>query len=379
MSLKNDLATWLSRPSRRIESLRTRVAALRADAGAWKRHADGWKQRADQKSRRVLNTHVLRQIFDLRAQTLQARAAIPPREQREANLREISLAYVAAVDQGPAAWGDYAHRMQIRNLNWWMPVVRPRPNGPTAGWIAKQRFPYRALTQTRELAVGGIMLDIGANTGRMSISRIVLGDVVAAYCAEPDPLNYACLVGNIIDNNLNGLLMPDQLAITDRDGTVVLRRADVSGGHRVLADDAAVPGATSETSRTTSKGGHYVEVPCLTLDSWLARLRVDSDAVTFVKVDVQGFEMRVLQGASSLLARRHVAWQLEIDPALLTKAGTSLADLCTKVQQHFTHFIDMDGAMTGRRHRTIDELPQGLAYIAGTRHKTDVLLYCSSG
>lgn len=378
MSLKSDFATWFSRPSRRIESLRTHVAAQRADVGAWKLHTDGWKQKAGQKSRRVLNTHVLRHIFDLRAQTLQARAAIPPAEQREAILREISPAYVAAVDQGPAAWGECAHRMRNRNLNWWMPVVRPRPQGPSAAWIAKQRFPYRALTQTRELAVGGIMIDIGANIGRMSISRIVLGDVVAAYCAEPDPLNYACLVGNIVDNNLNGLLMPDQLAIADRDGTVLLRRADVSGGHRVLADDAAVPGATSETSETKSDGGHFVEVPCLTLDSWLARLRVDPDAVTFVKVDVQGFEMHVLQGASSLLARRHVAWQLEVDPALLAKAGTSLADMCTNVQQHFTHFIDMNGAMTGPRHRTIDELPQGLAYIAGTLDKTDILLYCSS-
>lgn len=32
MSLKGDLAVWLSRPSRRIASLRTKVAALRADA-----------------------------------------------------------------------------------------------------------------------------------------------------------------------------------------------------------------------------------------------------------------------------------------------------------------------------------------------------------
>jgi FkbM family methyltransferase len=378
MSLKHDLVTWLSRPSRRIESLRTRVATLRAEAGAWKLQTDGWKQKAGQRSRRVLNTHVLRQIFELRAETVQARAAIPPRDQREAMLREISAAYVAAVDQGPAAWGERAHRMRIRNLNWWMPVLRPRPSGPSAAWIAKQRFPYRALTQTRELAVGGIMLDIGANIGRMSISRVVLGDVVAAYCAEPDPLNYACLVGNIVDNDLHGLLMPDHLAIADRDGTVVLRRADVSGGHRVLADDAAVPVGTSKTTGTTAEGEHFVEVPCLTLDTWLARLRVDPDAVTFVKVDVQGFEMRVLQGASSLLARRHVAWQMEIDPALLAKAGTSLADMCAKVQQHFTHFIDMNGAITCPRHRTIKELPQGLAYIAGTRDKTDVLLYCAS-
>lgn len=371
MSLKNNLASWLSRPSRKSKSLDADVAALRASAEAW-------KQKAGQKSRRVLNTHVLRQIFDLRVRTLPARAAIPPREQREAILREVSPAYVAAVDQGPAVWGDHAHLMRVRELNWWMPVVRPQPDGPSEKWIAKQRLPYRALTQTRELAVGGIMLDIGANIGRMSIPRVVLGDVVAVYCAEPDPLNYACLVGNIVDNHLNGLLLPDRLAIADRDGSAVLCRADVSGGHRVLADNSSTLDTPRGASGPPSEHGELVEVPCLTLDTWLARLRVDPDAVTFVKVDVQGYEMRVLRGASALLAKRHVAWQLELDPTLLVAAGTSLADVCAKVQQHFTHFIDLNGALTGPRQRVIDELPQGLAYMAGSREQTDVLFYCSS-
>lgn len=354
------------------------MAALRVDIGEWKRNTEAWKQTANRKSRRVLNTHVLRQIFDLRARTLRARVALPPREQREAAFRDVSPSYVAAVAQGPAVWGECAHQMRIRDLNWWMPVVRPRPGGPSANRIAKQRFPYRALTQTRELAVGGIMLDIGANIGRMSISRVVLGDVVAAYCAEPDPLNYACLVGNIVDNDLNGLLMPDRLAIADRDGTMVLRRADVPGGHRLLPDKGAIPAAGSQTPGAGSQKGDLVEVPCLTLDSWLARLRVDTDAVTFVKVDVQGFEMRVLRGASSLLARRHVAWQLEVDEVLLAKGGTSIADLCAELRQHFTHFIDMSGVASGSRYRAIDELPEGLAYLAGSASKTDVLLYSST-
>ena len=253
--------------------------------------------------------------------------------------------------------------MRVFGLNWWMPVIDPRPGGPSAAWIAKQRFPYRALTQTRELAIGGVMLDIGANIGRMSVSRVVMGDVVAAYCAEPDPLNYACLVGNIVDNDLTGLLLPDRLAIADRDGTATLRRRSASGGHSVVADDSVVSDAPRGSSHPSSEDGEFIEVPCLTLDTWMARLRVDPDAVTFVKVDVQGFEMRVLQGASGLLAKRHCAWQLELDPALLSAAGTSLAEVCAKVQQHFTHFIDLNGALTGARQRVISELPQGLAYM----------------
>lgn len=371
MSFRKGLLSYFSHPPRESKTVAEDVPALRASAESWKQHAG-------QKARRVLNTHVLRDIFDLRLRTLAARAAIPPREQREALFREVSPAYVAAIEQSAAEWGDHIHATRLHELTWHTPVVRPKPGGPSKAWIAKQRFPYRALTQTRELAVGGIMLDIGANTGRMSISRAVLGDVVAAYCAEPDPLNYACLVRNVVENRLNGLLMPDQLAIADRDGTARLRRADVSGGHRVLADDTATHDGAGTPSDPPKDAERLIEVRCRTLDSWLAGLRVDPDAVTFVKVDVQGYEMRVLQGASALLARRHVAWQLELDPAHLAAAGTSLADLYAKLQQHFTHFIDMNGALTGPRQRTIETLSEGLAYLAGSREKTDILVYCAS-
>ena len=33
------------------------------------------------------------------------------------------------------------------------------------------------------------MLDLGANVGRMSVPRVVLGDAMVAYCAEPDPVS----------------------------------------------------------------------------------------------------------------------------------------------------------------------------------------------
>ena len=79
-----------------------------------------------------------------------------------------------------------------------------------ARYLRHQDFPYRAIAQTREAGIGGVMIDIGANIGRMSIPRVVLGDATLAYCLEPDPLNYACLVRNIRDNGLAGLALADQ-------------------------------------------------------------------------------------------------------------------------------------------------------------------------
>ncbi|MBI4888576.1 MAG: FkbM family methyltransferase [Acidobacteria bacterium] len=380
-----DTKRWKTKADAVAGELREAAASVKR----WKALAAAQRQRADdsdarvryleerledtkfknaQNKRHILSKQVLRDILELRARTLPARARIPPPAEREAALRAISPAYAAASALGPAAFGEHVRSMTVQGLQWWMPIVSPQPSGPSAAWVAKQHFPYRALTQTREVAIGGIMIDLGANTGRMSIPRVVLGDVVAAYCAEPDPLNYACLVGNIVDNGLSGLLLPDQVAIGDRDGSVLLHRSKVSGGHRILP--AAEP---------SEKTVEVVEVPCRTLDGWLADLRVDLDAVTFVKVDVQGYETRVLAGASALLARRQVAWQLEVQATLLGKTGTSVPDLCAKLQQHFTHFIDLNGELAGPRQRPISELGDGLAYVdGGSTYKTDVLVYSAS-
>jgi FkbM family methyltransferase len=347
----------LLRRARPVRAGRQQLADARAASQAW-------KDTADQYRRRILSASVIREMFDLRMRTLPARVSIASRDERESVLRAVSPDYVSAVARGPAIFGEHVHRMSLQGLQWWMPVVRPQPDGPRKAWITKQRFPYQALTQTREVALGGIMLDLGANIGRMSIPRVVLGDVSAAYCAEPDPLNYACLVGNIVGNGLDGLLLPDHVAISDRAGTVRLRRANVSGGHRVLPPEGIAHASDD-----------IVEVPAFPLDTWIARLRVDPDAVTFVKVDVQGFEMRVLQGAPSLLTKRHIAWQLELDPELLAAAGSSLADVCALLERHFVRFIDMNSKLLGPRQRPIEELSQGLAYLGTAAPKTDILVY----
>ena len=226
------------------------------------------------------------------------------------------------------------------------------------------RLPHAGILQTREVAVGGIMLDLGANIGRMSVPRVIHGDATAAYCAEPDPVNFTRLARSVIDNSLRGLVLPDQTAIGDREGVVRLLRTGRSGDYRVLPDTAA------DTE-------HTVDVPCLTLDAWVDRLQIDLDAVTFIKVDVEGFERRVIAGAHRVLGCPHIAWQMEIKPPGLRDAGDDPQALYADLQQAFTHFIDLTRAAEGPRVRPVSELPAALRYIelAG---KTDVILFSAS-
>jgi hypothetical protein len=143
-------------------------------------------------------------------------------------------------------------RTTVQGLTWWVPVPPSLRDDARERFIAKQRFPYRNITQTREFSVGSILLDIGANIGRMSIPLVILGDVERAYCAEPDPLTFTALVRNISSNGLRGLVLPDRVAIGSTCGPAQLQPAKYPGGHHLLPDERSAEGS--------------IEVPCVTLD-----------------------------------------------------------------------------------------------------------------
>jgi FkbM family methyltransferase len=226
----------------------------------------------------------------------------------------------------------------------------------------RQGFPYRVLLQTREVAVGGVMLDLGGNIGRTSVVRALLGDVTAVYAAEPEPANYAALVQNVLTHGMRGLVLPDQVAIGAARGEVQLHRSRFMGGHRVLF------------GREYDEAHQVVRVPCWPVDAWMEHVGCDPRAVTFVKVDVQGSEIDLLRGATALLARRQAAWQLEIDPGLLAKAGRGVPELLALVRAHFTHFIDIGSPKPGPRLQPVDGLAEWLDYLGAAQVKTDLIL-----
>jgi hypothetical protein len=121
-------------------------------------------------------------------------------------------------------------------------------------------------------------------------------------------------------------------------------------------------------------GGGAIDVPCWTLDDWCRRLSIDPELVTYIKVDTQGWETHVLRGAAELLQQRHIAWQLEVTPAMLGGAGSSLNELYELCTAHFTHFVDLGKKPVGPRTRRTPQLARALGYLR-EGDATDIVLF----
>lgn len=130
---------------------------------------------------------------------------------------------------------------------------------------------------------GGTFVDVGASVGFVTVRAAWRADWVVAL--EPHPIRFAYLKRNV---QLNGLTNVTCLncALGAQDATVALYDVDPTLGPHAL-DVSAYPGR-----------GNRFEVPLRRLDDV-----VDGD-VAVLKIDVEGAELGVLEGAPRIIGSR---------------------------------------------------------------------------
>lgn len=150
---------------------------------------------------------------------------------------------------------------------------------------------YAFCSKHKELLAGGNVLDIGANIGyTASVFSQFVNDEFRVFAFEPEPSNFTLLTRMIEESGTGTRIFPINSAVGDTEGTIELwlnhsHHAD----HRVMTDKLkeAKPGAESIT------------VPMFTVDSFVARN--NNFPVSFIKIDVQGFELPVCTGMEQTL------------------------------------------------------------------------------
>lgn len=149
------------------------------------------------------------------------------------------------------------------------------------------------------------VLDVGANTGQFVDEARRFAPDAMIYSFEPLPDCYAELVSR---HGKDPKFRAFNFAIGDAPGKTTFHRSSYSQSSSMLKMAALHVEAFPETA-----GGVEVTIPVDTLDN--VRDRLELRGPVLLKIDVQGFEDRVIRGATELLADVDVAViEMSIEP-----------------------------------------------------------------
>jgi len=181
--------------------------------------------------------------------------------------------------------------------------VRKRMNGeiykfvPALALASDTYEPHLVQWLKNHLHPGDTFWDIGANFGFTSLPAArLIGSKGQVIAVEPSPANLAWLERHITLNQCGDIVTVLKAAICEQEGGTISLSL-LNDGHspsNSLMFSAAVNEAYPEVSQE-------IAVPAISLDGLMSKQK---RMPTLVKIDVEGAELRVLQGATRLLSHQ---------------------------------------------------------------------------
>ncbi|MBK7875221.1 MAG: FkbM family methyltransferase [Planctomycetes bacterium] len=206
----------------------------------------------------------------------------------------------------------HPHRMTVRLSNW----------SERKSWFLGRYYELETqLFLSAALRPGDVFVDVGANIGMITLlgaHRVGPpesgGRVISV---EPNPVPADRLRRVLAANGLKHVDVRE-VGLSDREDVLELR---VVGAHTGAGSFAAVD-AGSEREVSFAR-----RVPVLRGDDLLADVRGAAGAAWTIKIDVEGFECRVLRGLERTLREHRPALLTEAIEPQLVRAGASLREL----------------------------------------------------
>ncbi len=182
-------------------------------------------------------------------------------------------------------------RKTLRKLGWELTRFRPE----LSQWAQIIR-----MISTHQVDT---VLDVGANTGQFARNLREAGFAGRIISIEPTAEAYSQLCR--VARGDSKWTVAERMAVGDRVGQMEIH---VSGNS---VSSSLLPMLASHLEADPDSGFVATEaVPVATLDSLTPRFLTDGNSI-FVKIDVQGYEMKVLEGAQKMLGRT-AGLQLEL-------------------------------------------------------------------
>jgi FkbM family methyltransferase len=161
------------------------------------------------------------------------------------------------------------------------------------------------------LRPGDVMIDAGANIGLFTVLAAArVGSQGRVIACEPAAATMALLRDNVARNGF-GWVELREVALAEQPGRLEMQVFEPGSGFSSFAP--------AETS-----GASTIDVEVTTLDQVAGPLL---ERTRLVKLDVEGAELRALQGAGALLERARPDFIVELEPEHLERQGSRIAEV----------------------------------------------------
>jgi len=228
------------------------------------------------------------------------------------------------------------------------------------------------------------ILDIGMNIGMNTIEYATFAQKVVGF--EPVPTTYQVALDNI---NLNlqhqdstlgwwknpdgtwasllpsGNIVTENVALGPVSGTVEMHIKKNDGHNRVANDGYTTPKGKLVKTNT---GYQRVSVPQKTLDSY------NYTDVDIIKIDVEGYELQVLEGASNTIAQNRPIVQIECVETQPRAFGKTIQDVMDYFNNRNYVITTADGKILPREFMYVKKMMDRFMIPA---ERTDLLAMCT--
>lgn len=183
--------------------------------------------------------------------------------------------------------------------------------GKTPLWRVQTLFTKEPCTieWLEAIEPGAVLLDVGANVGMYTVFAAVMREA-RVFAFEPESQNYALLCRNLVGNNLSHLVTAFCCALSDEAKFSTIHLSDFTIGGSCHSFDASVDFKLEQRKSPFVQGCFSAKVDQLVADGLMP-------VPNHIKLDVDGFEHKVIAGAAATLRHPDVrSLIIEINPHL---------------------------------------------------------------
>lgn len=165
---------------------------------------------------------------------------------------------------------------------------------------------------------GGTFVDVGANVGNHSLHALLFLDAKKVIAFEPLPAAARLLEINVALNNLQDRFELHKVGLSDTSGFAAPdsdpRKIDNLGATRLTP-------SSSDSDLKLARGDDVLE-----------------ESVDFIKIDTEGFELRVLEGLRRTIATQRPTLFVEVEDAKRRDFDAMMSEMRYRIAEQFRRY-----------------------------------------